>query len=812
MKLTKKVLAVGLSALLVLPMALPALAAEPTPEETLAASMTALQSAINRGINYEAYQEGTTAAFTEKLDAAKEVVAKEGVTAEELDAALAAMQEAKSSLQYVDGVAGAFAADNTAASTKTDGKGVIQMDWTPADIAPIDLSQSDLTKVFLSFKVTLTNEGEAADADVFKTGKLLLRSEDTEGKENNVSYDVAQRLPGLKKGENVIRVAAADFTGTTGKIDWSKINRMRLFIDSTNNFDGPFSLQMSDIRIIDETPDDYKPVEGVVATFRDEKVYANVGGTDKTLPAGWIATTPVDISDKDLSNMFLQVEYTLTNDTGLADKEVFNAGFFRLRSADTAGAVPPEGENNVGYSMKNLMDNKIIEQPVTGKNSVKIPLLAFIDQKGKMDWSTLGRFRMYFDNLPADLEAGKVTLQINSAYVIDENVELGEGVLGMFKDDTTYSSNEEKTLLESSWVKTGKLIDASKNLNNTYLHVNLTLTGGSENSFKAGYFRLRSVDTGALPEGENNVGYNLAKLGKTLAAGDNDLWIPLNTFEDPKGSMDWENVEQFRLYINLPAGETEASTLKFNTIEIVDRTVDSDPTIVGSFTKALGNYTASGNKSLELSWTDADAAFDVLDSDKDESYLHVKLNMTNNSGIADADAFKTGKFLLASENTDESKTEDNQTGENSVMVDIQKHQIALVSGTNDLKIPLSAFETEKGSIDWANVSKFRMFIDSTNQIEGETGMTIELVEVVDPSQTGEEPEPEYTLGDVDGKDGVTASDALLALQAATDKITLNETQKLAADVNGNGKVTAEDALLILQFTTQKIGSFPAQDK
>ena len=222
MKLTKKVLAVGLSALLVLPMALPALAAEPTPEETLAASMTALQSAINRGINYEAYQEGTTAAFTEKLDAAKEVVAKEGVTAEELDAALAAMQEAKSSLQYVDGVAGAFAADNTAASTKTDGKGVIQMDWTPADIAPIDLSQSDLTKVFLSFKVTLTNEGEAADADVFKTGKLLLRSEDTEGKENNVSYDVAQRLPGLKKGENVIRVAAADFTGTTGKIDWSK--------------------------------------------------------------------------------------------------------------------------------------------------------------------------------------------------------------------------------------------------------------------------------------------------------------------------------------------------------------------------------------------------------------------------------------------------------------------------------------------------------------------------------------------------------------------------------------------------------------
>ncbi len=66
-------------------------------------------------------------------------------------------------------------------------------------------------------------------------------------------------------------------------------------------------------------------------------------------------------------------------------------------------------------------------------------------------------------------------------------------------------------------------------------------------------------------------------------------------------------------------------------------------------------------------------------------------------------------------------------------------------------------------------------------------------------------------GDVDGKDGVTASDALMALQAATSKITLTDAQKQAADVDGKDGVTANDALLILQYSTKKITGFPADE-
>lgn len=68
-------------------------------------------------------------------------------------------------------------------------------------------------------------------------------------------------------------------------------------------------------------------------------------------------------------------------------------------------------------------------------------------------------------------------------------------------------------------------------------------------------------------------------------------------------------------------------------------------------------------------------------------------------------------------------------------------------------------------------------------------------------------EPAYQPGNVDEKGGVEAADALLALQYATGKITLKDSQVLAADVDGTPGVTASDALLILQYATGKIAAF-----
>ena len=69
------------------------------------------------------------------------------------------------------------------------------------------------------------------------------------------------------------------------------------------------------------------------------------------------------------------------------------------------------------------------------------------------------------------------------------------------------------------------------------------------------------------------------------------------------------------------------------------------------------------------------------------------------------------------------------------------------------------------------------------------------------------PDDEYLPGNVNGDGSVTSADALMALQAATDKIELTGAAALAADVNGDGSITSSDALQILQYATEKISNF-----
>ena len=49
-------------------------------------------------------------------------------------------------------------------------------------------------------------------------------------------------------------------------------------------------------------------------------------------------------------------------------------------------------------------------------------------------------------------------------------------------------------------------------------------------------------------------------------------------------------------------------------------------------------------------------------------------------------------------------------------------------------------------------------------------------------------------GDVDGKEGITANDALSVLQHQVELIVLSSEQLVIADVNADGKVDATDAL------------------
>ena len=70
--------------------------------------------------------------------------------------------------------------------------------------------------------------------------------------------------------------------------------------------------------------------------------------------------------------------------------------------------------------------------------------------------------------------------------------------------------------------------------------------------------------------------------------------------------------------------------------------------------------------------------------------------------------------------------------------------------------------------------------------------------------------PTVIYGDLNNDGEVTAEDALMALQAATGKVSLTDAQITAADVDGVADVSASDALMILQHATKKILYFPVE--
>ncbi len=100
--------------------------------------------------------------------------------------------------------------------------------------------------------------------------------------------------------------------------------------------------------------------------------------------------------------------------------------------------------------------------------------------------------------------------------------------------------------------------------------------------------------------------------------------------------------------------------------------------------------------------------------------------------------------------------------------------------------------------------------DAADSIPDETP-TPEPSEPDDPDDPDKPtPEPVKGNGDVDGKDGATATDALEVLKYAAKIVTPTAEQKAAADTNLDGNVDATDALNILKLAARIIPSLPVE--
>ena len=216
---------------------------------------------------------------------------------------------------------------------------------------------------------------------------------------------------------------------------------------------------------------------------------------------------------------------------------------------------------------------------------------------------------------------------------------------------------------------------------------------------------------------------------------------------------------------------------------------------IGRFPASGKTYTA--NKSVLGSDTImAEEPINLRGRDLSRLYILMTVTLTNDSVTEDGAAFATGKLRFGSPDINGQK--------NDIAYDIAGMKLALHKGENLLYFPIADtatgyFETGDGEINWSRLDRFRMYIDSLNQYPGSFTMTIGDILILDSDAVKQ--------GDINGDGEVAAEDALMALQAATQKITLTDRQKRTADVNGKDGVTSADALLILQYATKKITGF-----
>ena len=119
---------------------------------------------------------------------------------------------------------------------------------------PVDLTGYDLSKVYLQVKVTMDKGTSTVDdSQLYNNGLFKLRSsEDNPERNNNWSVRGLQ----LHQGDNYVTLrlsesnSGANASGTVAAIDWSKVNRMMMYIDSLNNYEGTFTMTLSDAQLV----------------------------------------------------------------------------------------------------------------------------------------------------------------------------------------------------------------------------------------------------------------------------------------------------------------------------------------------------------------------------------------------------------------------------------------------------------------------------------------------------------------------------------------------------------------------------------
>lgn len=240
-----------------------------------------------------------------------------------------------------------FANRDRTADNTNGGKNIVESGWVTYDDgtanAGVDLSGVPLDSLRVQMTVTLTKEGtDDPDEELFRTGRVMLRSTDLNGKERWLYWPMEQL--GLHTGENVLSLKLSDAKqgDTAGQlaIDMQSVNRLRIYIDSLNRFSGKFTMQVRNAQVVDIRSD----TTGLDQQRQKLKELLDGQKTAADL-SGYTAASVQDYNQR------FDNARTVYNDAN-ADSTAIVEQIVRLNAADTL--LTREGENKPSVSKTKL--------------------------------------------------------------------------------------------------------------------------------------------------------------------------------------------------------------------------------------------------------------------------------------------------------------------------------------------------------------------------------------------------------------------------------------------------------------------------
>lgn len=224
---------------------------------------SALKQAIDTRVRDDVYTAETYAAYQAALAVANGVYASVQATKDMVDEATQDLLEAIENLTFRDfGDVLATISDQTA--TKTNPNDILSLNWSNLS-QEIDLSKEDLNKIYLFAIVNITRDPNEEIDGLLNNGQIRLRATDDGGKERSVYVNT--RTFDLHLGENILYFPLSEMivSNEDNGMDWSTVNRFRMYIDSVNKFTGPMTMSLTEGKIIRTT----EPAKVKVAVVGD---------------------------------------------------------------------------------------------------------------------------------------------------------------------------------------------------------------------------------------------------------------------------------------------------------------------------------------------------------------------------------------------------------------------------------------------------------------------------------------------------------------------------------------------------------------